>query len=103
MKNNMPGTRKTTHELEGQPRDGRARAVIDAVLPVVDGGRFAVKRTAGEALEVEAHCFTDGHDKLRVMLRWHAEGDTAVHEVEMKHRANDEWLGRFVAPSPGRY
>ena len=35
--------------------DGRARAVIDAVRPAVDMGRFAVKRIAGEAVEVEAH------------------------------------------------
>ena len=80
-----------------------SRAVIDAVLPSVDGGRFAVKRVAGELLEVEAHCFTDGHDKLRVMLAWHAEGDAAVHEVEMKHRSNDEWFASFKAPAPGRY
>jgi len=44
--------------------DGRVRAVIDAVLPAVDGGRFPVKRIAGDAVDVEAHCFADGHDKL---------------------------------------
>jgi starch synthase (maltosyl-transferring) len=80
-----------------------SRAVIDAVLPSVDGGRFAVKRVVGELLQVEAHCFTDGHDKLRVMLAWHAEGDATVHEVEMKHRSNDEWFTSFKAPTPGRY
>ncbi len=35
-------------------------------LPQVDGGRFAAKRVAGERVEVEADCFTDGHDALRV-------------------------------------
>jgi len=29
-------------------RDGRVRAVIDALLPAVDGGRFPVKCIAGE-------------------------------------------------------
>ena len=29
------------------PREGRMRAVIDAVRPSVDGGRFAVKRIVG--------------------------------------------------------
>jgi len=79
------------------------RAVIDAVLPSIDGGRFAVKRIAGEPLEVIAHCFTDGHDRLRVRLCWHAEGEAAVHEVEMAHRGNDEWFASFIAPLPGRY
>jgi len=50
--------------------DGRTRAVIDAVLPCIDGGRFAIKRIAGEAVSIEAHCFTDGHDRLRVVLHW---------------------------------
>jgi starch synthase (maltosyl-transferring) len=45
------------------------------VLPSVDGGRFAVKRVAGERLEVEAHCFADGHDVLRVQLLWRNEAD----------------------------
>ncbi len=48
------------------------RAVIDAVRPCVDGGRFAAKRVEGETVTVEADCFTDGHDVLRVLLRWRA-------------------------------
>ena len=50
------------------------RAVIDAFLPAVDGGRFPSKCIAGEAVTVEAHCFTDGHDRLHVVLRWVAAG-----------------------------
>ena len=53
--------------LEGE---GRCRAIIDAVAPVIDGGRFPLKRIAGERVRIEAHCFTDGHDRLRVVLRW---------------------------------
>ena len=85
--------------------DGRYRAVIDAVLPCVDGGRFAVKRVAGDKVQVTAHCFTDGHDALRVMLAWWREGDadTACHEVPMTLRYNDEWLAVFTPPTPGRY
>jgi len=48
--------------------DERVRAVIDAVRPAVDDGRYAVKRVVGDQVEVEAHCFTDGHDVLRVIL-----------------------------------
>ena len=83
--------------------DGRARAVIDAVRPSVDGGRFAVKRVAGEPVQVQAHCFTDGHDVLRVLLRWKGEADASWHEVEMKHDVNDEWRASFTPPVPGRY
>jgi starch synthase (maltosyl-transferring) len=83
--------------------DGRRRAVIDAVLPCVDGGRFAVKRIADEPFAVEAHCFADGHDALRVMLRWRAEDDASWIETEMRAEVNDVWRGSFTPPAPGRY
>jgi starch synthase (maltosyl-transferring) len=86
-----------------QIADGRVRAVIDAVLPAVDGGRFPIKRIAGEAVEIEAQCFTDGHDKLRVVLRWQRVGARDEYEVEMKPHANDVWLAEFTPPLAGRY
>ncbi|HSE01223.1 MAG TPA: alpha-1,4-glucan--maltose-1-phosphate maltosyltransferase [Burkholderiales bacterium] len=83
--------------------DGRIRAVIDAVQPAVDGGRYAVKRVAGERVDVEAHCFTDGHDLLRVMLRWRAEDAAQWSEVEMAPLGNDVWRASFSAGAIGRY
>jgi starch synthase (maltosyl-transferring) len=83
--------------------EGRLRAVIDAVLPVVDGGRFPAKRIAGEPIRIEAHCFTDGHDKLRAVLRWHAVGDLQAYEVDMTAQVNDVWTADFTPPLPGRY
>jgi len=83
--------------------DGRLRAVIDAVHPVVDGGRFAVKRNVGDRVDVEAHCFADGHDLLRVMLRWRAEEAGEWNEVEMEALGNDVWRASFVAGNVGRY
>ncbi|MEA3150715.1 MAG: hypothetical protein QOD56_1654 [Gammaproteobacteria bacterium] len=84
-------------------QEGRRRAVVDAVLPAVDCGRFAAKRIAGEAVDIEAHCFTDGHDKLRVVLSWHAVGDTNVYDVDMIAQVNDVWTAQFTPPVPGRY
>ncbi len=88
---------------EAKPIEGRVRAVIDAVLPAVDGGRFPIKRIAGETVEIEAHCFTDGHDKLRVVLRWQCIGARDEYEVEMKPRPNDIWRAEFTPPRAGRY
>ena len=84
--------------------EGRARAVIDTVLPCVDGGRFSVKRVAGEPVAVEAHCLTDGHDKLRVLLRWQLKGSATLdHEIDMKAQGNDVWSAQFTPSQPGRY
>jgi starch synthase (maltosyl-transferring) len=84
--------------------EGRVRAVIDAVLPIVDGGRFPAKRIAGEAVAVEAHCFTDGHDKIRVVLRWKMMGSAnAEYEIDMQAQSNDVWVAEFTPSLAGRY
>jgi starch synthase (maltosyl-transferring) len=89
------------------PADGRIRAVIDALSPVVDGGRFRAKRLAGEPVCIEAHCFTDGHDKLRVAMRWRPLAVETLgateNEVEMRAQGNDVWSAEFTPPAPGRY
>src|SRR5260370_33234181 len=84
-------------------QDGRVRAVVDALLPSVDGGRFAPKRIAGEPVLVEAHCFADGHDRLRAVLSWQMVGDPDSFEVEMTACVNDVWTAEFTPPVPGRY
>ncbi|RZJ14915.1 MAG: alpha-1,4-glucan--maltose-1-phosphate maltosyltransferase [Acidovorax sp.] len=88
---------------ERMAHDGRARAVVEAVLPAVDAGRFAVKCVAGEPFVVTAHCFTDGHDVLRVMLCWRADDATPPVEVPMVATGNDEWRASFLPPASGRY
>jgi starch synthase (maltosyl-transferring) len=85
------------------PSEGRVRAVVEAVSPAVDGGRFAVKRVLGEALEAEAHCFADGHDALRVRLLWREENARAWQEIEMQPLGNDLWRAAFTPPRIGRY
>lgn len=78
------------------------RAVIDAVRPRLDGGRFAVKRVVGDRFEVEADCFADGHDTLRVVLMWRREDEKAFHEIPMEPLGNDVWHASFMLPGPGR-
>ena len=46
----------------------RVRIAIERVRPQIDGGRFPIKRTMGEAVSVQANIFTDGHDALAVSL-----------------------------------
>ena len=84
-------------------RDGNRRAVIDAVLPSVDNGRFPVKCIAGEMVRVKAHCFTDGHDVLRAVLCWRPQDKTEFREVPMKPLVNDVWEAAFSPPALGRY
>ncbi|MGV3493384.1 MAG: maltotransferase domain-containing protein, partial [Ramlibacter sp.] len=84
-----------------EQRDGRIRAVVDAVLPAVDRGRFAAKCIAAEPFEVTGHCFADGHDVLQARLCWRPEAEAAWTEVVMKALPNDVWKASFVPPAPG--
>jgi starch synthase (maltosyl-transferring) len=85
------------------PAEGRARAVIENVAPQVDGGRFAIKRIAGDRVVVEADCFADGHDVLACRLRHRREDDAKWNEAAMAPLGNDRWRGEFVVNDIGRY
>ncbi|MEX1021994.1 MAG: alpha-1,4-glucan--maltose-1-phosphate maltosyltransferase [Dehalococcoidia bacterium] len=83
------------------------RAVIDAVMPEVDAGRYAAKSSLGERFRVTAHVYADGHDRLqaRVLHRVSgaAGGEDAWCEAPMEERGNDEWAGEFAPGVIGRH
>ena len=83
----------------------RRRVVIEAVAPSVDGGQFPIKRIAGEPVTVTADVFADGHDLLRVVLRYRLlpRGETRAvwHELAMQLLGNDAWQATFVPESEG--
>jgi starch synthase (maltosyl-transferring) len=77
------------------PIDGRQRVIVEAVRPAVDGGRFAIKRTVGEWVKVEADIFADGHDALSAVLLYRRAGSTTWSEVAMEPSVNDVWHASF--------
>ncbi|MBI4293052.1 MAG: alpha-1,4-glucan--maltose-1-phosphate maltosyltransferase [Betaproteobacteria bacterium] len=89
-----------THAFEG---DGRIRAVVEAVSPSVDGGRYPVKRIVGDTVVVEADCFADGHDLLAARVLWRRERDADWREASMGPIGNDRWRGSFKVEEIGRY
>jgi starch synthase (maltosyl-transferring) len=79
------------------------RFVIEDIYPTVDGGRFPVKRIAGEPIEVWADIFRDGHEVICASLRWRAKGTRAWQRVSMRHQGNDRWMAAFTPSRPGLY
>jgi len=67
--------------------------VIENLSPLVDGGRYMVKRVTGEDLVVEADIFKDGHDVVGASLRWRQVGETTWEETPMRFVDNDRWRG----------
>ncbi|HVC88078.1 MAG TPA: maltotransferase domain-containing protein [Gaiellaceae bacterium] len=85
------------------PRTPHPRIQIQAVEPVVDCGRYAVKRTVGEDVEVYATLFTDGHDTLAGVVRVQAPGVTRWREQPLEPLGNDRFAGRFTVDAAGRW
>lgn len=83
--------------------DGRRRAIVESVTPQIDGGRYPIKRTLGEAVVVEADVFADGHDAISARLLYRLESETAWTEVEMIELGNDRWRASFPIEQLGRY
>jgi starch synthase (maltosyl-transferring) len=79
------------------------RVVIEGVAPEVDAGRFPIKRTVGEKVQVRADVYADGHDLLRAVLLHRREDERAWTEQEMRLINNDRWGAQFAAQALGRY
>src|SRR5207249_9724742 len=75
----------------------------EGVHPEIDCGRFAIKRTIGEAVVVEADIFSDGHDLVDAVLLHRKEGDRTPAETPMVALGNDRWRGAFAVDTVGRY
>ena len=67
--------------------------VVENLQPLLDGGRFPIKRIVGEDLAVEADIFKDGHDVVAAVLKWRVLGQRAWREAPMSFVDNDRWRG----------
>jgi starch synthase (maltosyl-transferring) len=79
------------------------RFFIEDIYPSVDGGRFPVKRIAGELVDVWADVFRDGHDVVGAALCWRREGDASWVRIAMRHHGSDRWVATFTPMQPGLY
>lgn len=77
--------------------------LIEDVYPLVDGGRFAVKRIAGERVEVWADIYRDGDAVVSAALIWRREQDREWRSEPMIPHGNDRWSGVFTPVELGSY
>ena len=85
------------------PNEGRTRVVIEAVTPVVDGGRFPAKRIVGDVVDVEADVLADGHDRLGAAVRYRPASSADWLEAPMGQLDNDRWRASFRVSEIGTY
>jgi starch synthase (maltosyl-transferring) len=82
-----------------------SRIRIEHPAPTVDGGRWPVKRTVGDTVNVAADIFRDGHEVLRAVVRWRGPGERRFSEAPLTavdaHHDGVRWEGRFTVEAPG--
>ena len=79
------------------------RLYIEDIYPCIDGGRYPVKRVAGEIVDVWADIFREGHDVVAAALLWRPEAGGDWRRESMTLHSNDRWHGQFTPPQPGWY
>src|ERR671922_2648156 len=77
--------------------------VIEAIAPVVDGGRYPVKREVGAVFEVSADIFKEGHDVLVAFLLYRRADERAWREAPLRFVGNERWAGNFTLPHKPRW
>jgi starch synthase (maltosyl-transferring) len=84
-----------------------SRIVIQLPEPVVDGGRYAVKRCVGDTVDFSADIFRDGHDLMRAVVRYKEPGARKWQETELAqvdaHLDGVRWSARFAVDRPGMW
>ncbi|HEY4643704.1 MAG TPA: maltotransferase domain-containing protein, partial [Bacteroidota bacterium] len=78
---------------------------VGSLSPVVDCGRYPVKRIVGESCVVEADIFRYGHEILRAVIKWRRKHERKFAEVPMVlvNWGLDHWSGQFPLKENGRY
>jgi starch synthase (maltosyl-transferring) len=85
------------------PKSPQPRIQIQAVEPVLDCGRYPVKRTVGEPVSVYATVVKDGHDTLAGAVRVKAPREKAWREEPLRPFGEDRWGATFTPDRPGRW
>jgi starch synthase (maltosyl-transferring) len=101
VRSSQPDVDKTLHAAK--PPVSAGRVVIEAIRPSVDGGRFAVKRTVGDKMIVEADIYTDGHEQLAAVVALRAENARTWKQYAMQPLENDRWRAVIELPQQGDF
>jgi starch synthase (maltosyl-transferring) len=104
-----PSPPRQAAEGEWLPAHSARRAIVEHIVPAVDGGRFPIKRTAGDPVCVTADVFADGHDLIIAVLRDRhvpQPGDTARSDwretrMTIASPGSDQWTATFTVGEPG--
>ena len=81
------------------PQNRPPRIQIEDVWPEIDCGRYPVKRSVGDEVEVWATIFRDGHESSARRCVYRPPGTVAWQEAPMRS-GNDRFGGSFLVTGP---
>ena len=79
------------------------RVAIERLSPRIDGGRFPIKRIAGDPVAVEAAIVADGHEVVSAVVLHRRAEEGAWTEVPMEPLGDDRFRAEFAVTAPGRH
>src|SRR3954469_8361311 len=88
----------TSNQQSAIPDAFSRRVVVERIEPEIDGGRFPIKRTVGETVDVSVTIFADGHDVVAAVLRDHASPKAEPASPTAAQPAWRETAMTIVAP-----
>jgi starch synthase (maltosyl-transferring) len=95
------------HEPVPLPRTRPSDVLIEDLFPLLDGGRYRVKRCPGDTVRTSATIFRDGHDRLQAVVRFRGPGASRWQEAPLSrvdaHLDGDRWSGGFTVDAIGRW
>lgn len=75
--------------------------LIENVQPVIDCGRYALKREEGDRIDITADIFREGHDEIAAVIQLKQRGEDDWHEAPMIKGDNDVWSGSITVDTIG--
>jgi starch synthase (maltosyl-transferring) len=80
------------------------RLVIENLTPQLDGGRYAIKRLLGRAVDVGVNVFKDGHDLIAAHILYRPVGASEFRAAPLAYHFDvDRWFGSFKPDRLGRW
>jgi starch synthase (maltosyl-transferring) len=80
------------------------RLVLENVSPELDAGRYPVKRTLGDVVQVGANIFKDGHDLISGRLLYRGPTESEFRSTPLTYDYNaDSWHAQFVVDALGTW
>ncbi|MFN3951161.1 MAG: alpha-1,4-glucan--maltose-1-phosphate maltosyltransferase [Thermaurantimonas sp.] len=73
-----------------------SRVIISNVKPVIDCGKYFIKRVVGESVDVYAAIFGDGHDEIAAEVLFRHFTEKSWSSSRLYQSVNDDWYGSFT-------